>query len=304
MSELKKITAIILTYKTPKDIILGCIKSLSREIKVIIVENSKNFEHQKLIKKKFPKIKIFCTGKNLGYGMGNNFGLSKTKTDYALILNPDVVCEKNFFKNLPKVIRDIKNFDIIGCQYLKDKVFVPAGFFNPKKNNEFKKEFLNNKIEKLAKVEWVTGCSMLLNLKKLDKKNIFDKKYFLYFEEFDLCKSIIDKGGFVYTSKDLKIHHLGFKSSIGKNSFEKEDAINIKNWHWMWSWFYFYKKNYSFFHALFKLFGKLTKSFFKTIFYFITNQKNQKDKYQYRFLGLLNSIIGRSSFYRGQKKIY
>ena len=64
---------------------------------------------------------------------------------------------------------------------------------------------------------------MILNLKKLDKKYIFDKKYFLYFEEFDLCKSIIDKGGFVYTSKDLKIHHLGFKSSIGKNAFVKED---------------------------------------------------------------------------------
>ena len=141
MSELKKITAIILTYKTPKDIILDCIKSLSSEIRIIIVENSKNFEHQKLIKKKFPKIKIFCSGKNLGYGMGNNFGLSKTKTDYALILNPDVVCEKNFFKNLPKVIREIKNFDIIGCQYLKDKVFVPAGFFNPKKTMNLKRNF-------------------------------------------------------------------------------------------------------------------------------------------------------------------
>ena len=55
MSELKKITAIILTYKTPKDIILDCIKSLSSEIRIIIVENSKNFEHQKLIKKKISK---------------------------------------------------------------------------------------------------------------------------------------------------------------------------------------------------------------------------------------------------------
>ena len=78
------------------------------KLKIIIVENSKNFEHQKLIKKKFPKIKIFCTGKNLGYGMGNNFGLSKTKTDYALILNPDVVCEKIFLKIFQKLYKVLK----------------------------------------------------------------------------------------------------------------------------------------------------------------------------------------------------
>ena len=300
MSTLKKITAVILTYKTPKKIILNCLKSINSKINIMIVENSKNFEHHKLIKKKFPKVKIFCTGKNLGYGKGNNFGLSKVKTDYAFILNPDVICDKNFFKNLPKIIKSTQNFDIIGCQYLKDKIFVPAGFFDPNKNEEFKKKFLENKIENLTKVEWVTGCSMLLNLRKIGKKDIFDKEFFLYFEEFDLCKSIINKGGFIYTSKDLKIHHLGFQSSMGKNPFEREDAINIKNWHWMWSWFYFYKKNYNFFYAFLKLFGKLIKSFIKTIFYFVAVKKDQKNKYLYRFLGLFNSIIGRSSYYRGK----
>ena len=164
MSELKKITAIILTYKTPKDIILNCIKSLSREIKIIIVENSKNFEHQKLLKKKFPKIKIFCTGKNLGYGKGNNFGLSKTKTDYALILNPDIICDKNFFKNLTKIIKNNTNFDIIGCQYIKDKIFAPAGFFEPKKNVEFKKEYFENKIDNPKFFIWSNNFSDLEKL--------------------------------------------------------------------------------------------------------------------------------------------
>ena len=87
MSELKKVTAIILTYKTPKNIILNCLKSINRGINIMIVENSKSFEHQKMIKKRFPKIKIFCTGKNLGYGKGNNFGLSKVKTKTEAIIS-------------------------------------------------------------------------------------------------------------------------------------------------------------------------------------------------------------------------
>jgi GT2 family glycosyltransferase len=303
MKNLKRVTAVILTYKTPKKIIFNCLKSIDKKINISIIENSKKFEHKNFIKKKFPKVKFYCTGENLGYGKGNNFGLIKTKTDFALILNPDVICEKNFFKNLSQVLKKNTNFDIIGCQYSKDKIFMPAGFFEAKKNESFKKKYLDNMPEKLMKVEWVTGCSMLINLKKFKNKNIFDKRYFLYFEEFDLCKNIIKNGGSIYTSKKLRVNHLGFQSSMGKNQIEKVNANNIKNWHWMWSWFYFYKKNYSFFHAFFKLTGKLIKSFIKSIFYFLTLQENKKNKYLYRFLGLLNSMIGKPAFYRGKKSI-
>ena len=68
----------------------------------------------------------------------------------------------------------------------------------------------------------------------------------------------------------------------------------------MWSYFYFYKKNYNYFYALNKIFGKLFRSFFKSIFYFITFDLNNRDKYLYRFLGLLNSIVGKKSSYRGK----
>ena len=151
----------------------------------------------------------------------------------------------------------------------------------------------------MSKVEWVTGCSMLLNLTKFNGNEIFDKKFFLYFEEFDLCKSVIKAGENIYTSSELKIHHLGFQSSLGESQIESSKAINIKDWHYMWSSFYFYKKNYNILYALNKVLGKLINSFFKIIFYYITFQKNHKNKYLYRFLGLYNSILGKPSDFRG-----
>ena len=45
---------------------------------------------------------------------------------------------------------------------------MPAGFFDKKENEEFTKCFKNDEINDLAKVDWVTGCSMLLNLNKFD----------------------------------------------------------------------------------------------------------------------------------------
>ena len=300
MINLKNLTVIIVTYRTTKKIIEDCIKSVDKRVKILIIENSKKFDHAQYFKKRFPKVKIVCSGKNLGYGKANNLGLTLSKTDYALILNPDIICEKRFFSNLSKIINNKINFSIIGCQYSKDKIFMPAGYFDEKLNNIFKKKFYSNDLDNLTKVEWVTGCSMLINLRKFKNKKIFDKNFFLYFEEFDLCKSVVERGEFVYTAKSLKVHHLGFKSSLGKNLNEKVNAINVKEWHWMWSRFYFYKKNYSYLFAVKKLIGKFIKSILKVLFYTITFQTNNKNKYLYRFLGLFNSFLNRPSFYRGK----
>ena len=299
MQNLDDLTVLILTYRTPEKIILDCLKSLDKNIKILIVENSNDFTHKNIIKHEFPNVKIICTGDNLGYAEGNNFGLKYVKTDYVLILNPDVICEKIFFSNILDVVKEAKDFTIIGCQYLFDKVFMPAGFFERKKDIIFKEKFKKDEIESLEKVEWVTGCSMLINLKQFNKKEIFDQNYFLYFEEFDLCKSLVRDNKKIFTSKKLKVHHLGFKSSISDDPQKNSRTINIKDWHYMWSSFYYYKKNYSYIYALNKLIGKLFRSLIKLIFYSINFKKNKRDKYLFRFLGLLKSILCKPSDYRG-----
>ena len=300
MNEINNVTIIIVTYSTKKNILLNCLRSVDKKTKIIIVENSKKFKDKKFFLKKFSNLKIFCSGANLGYGGGNNFGLLRVKTQYALILNPDIICDIDFFKNLNKLLNKKKVFSIIGCQYLYDKIFMPAGFFNEKKNKQLKKNFYKKKLSNLIKVDWVTGCSMLINLKKFKDKNIFDVNFFLFFEEFDLCKSVINKGGFVYSSSDLLVDHLHSKGSIGSNDNLKTVAIKMRNWHWMWSLFYFYKKNNNYFYAFFKTFGKLLKSFFKSIYFMISLDKDNTNKNLYRLFGLFSAIVGKKSSYRAK----
>ena len=299
MKNLDDLTVVIVTFQTPEKIILDCLNSINKSVNVIIVENSKIFSHEYLVKSKFSNVKVFCTGENIGYGKGNNFGLEKVDTNYALILNPDVICEEKLFDKIPNVVNKIKDFAVIGFQYSFDEIFIPAGFFDEKKNSVYRDNFKENKIESISSVEWVTGCSMLINLKEFKNKKIFDENFFLYFEEFDLCKSLINSGKNIFTAKELKIHHLGFKSSLGEEEKDHFDMIRLKDWHYMWSSFYFYKKNYNYFYALKKLSSKFFSSFFKLIFYTIIFQKHQKNKYLYRFLGLLNSMLGRPSNFRG-----
>ena len=293
-NKLSELTVIVVTFKTDKTILKNCLSSIDPKVKVIIVENSNQFQNKDEIENNFKNVKVLCSGSNLGMGAGNNFGLNNTKTKYALILNPDIVCERNFFSNIEKYLEGKIDFTIIGGIYDEDNVYNSAGFFNNKnlKDANLVQEF------NLYEVDWIIGHTMLINLEKFEQKKIFDENFFLFFEETDLCKSVKKRNENVYMSSDLKIEHLGFKGSFATDKKFELEAIKLRNWHYMWSFFYYHKKNYGYFYAITKSLGRLIRSIFKTIFYFFTFNKKERTIYFFRFLGLFNSIINRKSFYR------
>ena len=305
MNNLAKLTIVIVTYKTDSTILKNCLNSIDKNVEIKIIENSFKKENQFFSIDQKNNLSIHFTGKNLGYGAGNNYGFNLVNTDYVIVANPDIVFHKTFFDNVKKYLDSSLNFTIIGSTYNQDKSFSSSGVF---KENE-KKQYSNDiesstkKIfETLTKVDWVTGCMMLINLKKFNSRKIFDESFFLYFEEFDLCKNLELKNENVFRAKDLLIDHLGYKGSFGSDPKNQLESEKLREWHWMWSTFYFYKKNYGYLFAIKKTSGKLLRSFFKVVFYTITFNKKMKSKYVCRLNGLLNSIIGKNSSYRVDKK--
>ena len=292
--KLSELTVIIVTFKTDKNILKNCLSSIDSNVKVIIVENSNSFKYKNEIENDFKNVKILCSGSNLGMGAGNNFGLLNTNTEYALILNPDVVCGKNFFFNIQKFLDGKIDFTIMGGVYDKSVDYKSAGFFDNKnlsKANLFKEH-------NLYEVDWIIGHTMLINHKKFNQVKIFDENFFLFYEETDLCKSVKKRNENIFMGPDLKVEHLGFKGSFAVDKNFEMEAIKIRNWHYMWSFFYYHKKTNGYFNAIKKSLGKLIRSFFKTIFYFLIFNKKERTVYFFRFLGLFNSIINRKSFFR------
>ena len=150
----------------------------------------------------------------------------------------------------------------------------------------------------LQEVDWVVGCSMLIDLNKFSNKKLFDENYFLFYEETDFCKRIKLNKGLVFSSQDLIIDHYGEKGSFATEPGNEYAYLKLRNWHLMWSSFYYYKKNYSYIFA-FKLFsGSLIKSFLKIIFFAMIFNKYNFIKHLYRFLGLISSMFGKNSSFR------
>ena len=280
---LNNLTFIIVTFKS-NHIIDECIESLPKNSNIIIIENSNNRELKKKLEVKYSKINVI-TQENSGMGSANNKGIKLCKTDYAFVINPDV----KFYENT------MQELIALSSKYNDYSILAPICDDEKYPNYKIKNKRIKNYYPDFLDVDSVDGYAMLINKNKFSDNIYFDEQIFLYLENDDLCLRKKKENHKIYVAKKAKIHHLGGKSYL---DIHEEEIEFSRNWHWMWSKFYFNKKYYGYTKSLFINFPTLITSLVKIIFYFIIQKKFKKKIYTMRFFGLLNSIVGKNSWYR------
>ena len=237
---IQNLSVVIVSFYS-EDVIHDCIKSIPNEIKIIVVDNSGDKLFKENIEKKYNNVECILSSENLGMGPGNNLGLRYVKTDYAFILNPDVILKKNTIDEIISESNKIQHFSIIAP--ISNKEDYPNYQLDDLKH--LTKHTLNP-----FKVKSVDGYAMIINLKRLNElesfksNNFFDENIFLYLENDDLCKRIIDNNENIYVVPSSKITHLG-ASAVDKKYNQQVELS--RNWHWIWSKFYYNKKHNGFF---------------------------------------------------------
>jgi GT2 family glycosyltransferase len=278
----KDITVGIVVFKS-ENVIFDCLKSIKKLNKIIIYDNSNDISLKNRIIKKYPKIKYILSKKNIGYGAANNKIFKIAKTPYVFVVSPDTILNKNCIQVLiNQSNKFIKNFSIIS----------PAA--NEKNYGFFSKKIIQKKKSKnIINVDYVKGFAMLINVLKIKKIGMFDENIFLYMEEIDLCRRLKHEGENIFLIKNAKIKHLFAKSSNIGFEYEK-----CRNWHWMWSKVYCDIKNFSYSYSVKKYFFTISKNLIKSFLHLIfLNFKKSKISYL-RASGIINSLIGKKSFYR------
>jgi GT2 family glycosyltransferase len=273
------LTIIINTFNSDEKI-YQCLDSINQDQNILIIENSKKIDFKNIIENKYPNVRCELTGENLGYGKGNNLGLSKVKSRYALILNPDTSLKSNAIENFFQSAQ--KNLDF--------SVIAPA---IQEKNDLIENKYKNFK--SLIEVDSVKGFAMFLNMKQFEEIGFFDENFFIYFEEIDLCRRLKKANKKIFLDSSIVINHIGGSSHNESINFKMELS---RNWHWMWSTFYYYKKYNNFIYAFLKVSPKFFSAVIKVILYTILFNNNKKKIYFHRLSGLFNSIIGNKSWYR------
>ena len=274
----KDLTIIIVTFLSD-DIIYDFIKNIPKKIKVIIVENDKNFKLKKNLENKHRNVEVFLR-KNNGVSASLNFGVTKVKTKYFMQLSPDVTVKYEDIKKFIKYAEKLDdNFCAIGPRFLKTK---------KRGHIQIDKQL------KIGKIESIHGSYMFFNTKNFNKLGGFDKKIFLYFEETDYCyrgkKNNLDS----YQINSIKTQTIDTTVQITNNKKKRQNWL----WHFIWAKFYFSKKRFGYGISLILFVPIMIRIFFRLSLYFVLNNKPKLRKYRFRLNGLYHAIKGSNSFLR------
>ncbi len=241
--------------------ILGhCLASLncmpaSESIETIVVNNSPEDESLTAAVKPYPRVRVIQNARNLGFSKANNQAVRETSGQYILFLNPDAELLPESVDALRAYLDAHPQTAIVGPKVLDPDGSLQyscrrfptfwTGLFNRYSllsrwfpDNRFTTHYLMKDFDhtSIRKVDWVSGCCMMIRRSDFEQVGAFDEHYFLFNEDVDLCFEIKKRGRDVVYLPQARIVHKVTASS-GKVSWR----IIIKRHQGM---SYFYRKHY------------------------------------------------------------
>jgi len=285
------ILSVILVNFNGRESIGRCLDSLEKnspEIKkeIIVVDNHSTDGSVEFLQKEYPNIHLLRNSKNLGFSKANNQGLKASRGHYCLMINPDTLVYSDSIKKLLAEIESSPDIGGIGPALLNDKNNYQVSFggninfFSEAAKKVFLNRFYRHRIKKKPRkrdVEWLSGACFLFRRELLESVGMFDEKFFLYFEDIDLCKRVREKGLRLVYFPSAEVFHEGGASTQPR----KLDS----RFHYRKSQLYFYRKySSSLSFLLLKVF-----LFFTFTFIFLQGflKKNSKVDDRTRFFKLL-----------------
>lgn len=231
------ISILIVTYNSGK-FIERCIESIEKCVKVeseIIVVDNDSYDNTNSLVQKFPKVKLIQNIDNKGFARANNIAFEHSKGEYILVLNPDIVIDERGIQVLLETAVSDSKIGVIAPRLLNEdgslqesarkfpnpvvQVIRGLGLSTMFMNMKFYRSNLNLDInlESDSQVDWVIGACMLIRREVFLEVGGFSEKFFMYYEDADLCLKL-KKAGFeiIYCPKVSFVH-----------SYQRESAKKI-----------------------------------------------------------------------------
>ncbi len=231
MNKNSSVYIVVLNWNNYKDTI-ECIRSLQKttyhNYEIIIVDNGSTNDSQKILEEEFPEIKLIQTGKNLGYSGGNNRGIKyalEHGADLIWVLNPDTLVD-------PQVLTElVRGMSGSGVGIAVPKIYYRGSpqtvwFVDSRLNMRtgqadhlFFGQADEGQFDEAHYLEWAPGTSLLIKRQVLEKIGLFDERYFLFYEDVDLCVRARRAGFKIAFAPKAKIWH-----KVGSTVGEKNPA--------------------------------------------------------------------------------
>lgn len=233
------VSIIIVNYFTSCQI-KDCITSIRKYSKtfsfeIIIVDNNSESD----VEEKFGKeenCEVIRLSENVGFGRANNAGFKVARGRYLFCLNPDTLLLNDAIGILVKFMDAQSEVAACGGNLYNSDMQPTLSFrrtlpgfgwevnellnIKPEKRKYGSNRIFNNSGQPLE-VGYITGADLMLRSEVIEKLGGFDPRFFMYYEETDLCARIRKAGGKIFSVPGARIQHLE------GGSFATTDGISL-----------------------------------------------------------------------------
>ena len=213
---------VIVNYQT-KEMSAACLDSIFKncprnEFEIILVDNNSGDGSLDYLRGKFKDSVLFIAAQeNLGFGKANNLGAQKAKGDYLFFLNSDTVLKGNILTAIGDCFKNDENIGLVG-----GRLILPDGREQPHAYGRFPNcfNFIKIKFYKnfAAKSQWASGAALVVRKNLFEKMSGFDEKFFMYFEDVDLCLRAYKSGFKTVVCPAANVVHFGGQSPLSDKS--------------------------------------------------------------------------------------
>ena len=230
-----EVSIVIVNWNT-RELLRQCLESIYQNInqpsfEVLVVDNGSTDGSAAMVLSNFPQVELIECKDNLGFVKANNLAVGHCRGEYIILLNSDSLVLEPGIRDLVNFTRLHPNAGAVGGMVL-----------NPDRTIQYScRKFINfwtslimhtvnliksfkdpisrkfNMIDfdhqSARKVDWVSGCYMLIPNEWIKRHGLFDDNIFMFSEDCDLCFRMRDEGYWVYYAPVSPIIHLGGQST-------------------------------------------------------------------------------------------
>jgi GT2 family glycosyltransferase len=229
------VSVVIVSFNT-REVLRECLQALAREsadlhVQTIVVDNGSHDGSTEMLRVDFPAVELIVSPENLGFGRANNLAFESVRGRYIVLLNSDAFLTPGALRLSIEHMDADPNVGLGGGRLvgrdgswqpsarrfptLTTDVFVYSGLADRHAHSRIFGCYNRSWADPMqpAKVDWVPGAYSIVRAEALAAAPPFDPRFFLYYEEVDLCRRIKDAGYTVWYWPDIVVIHVGGESS-------------------------------------------------------------------------------------------
>jgi GT2 family glycosyltransferase len=211
----------------------ACLSSLQHldyaNCNILVVDNGSTDDSVQRIRGAFPDVEVLESGRNLGFAGGCNAGIVRALAggaDYVWLLNNDTTVDPAAARNLvSKAMSDPRIGAVGSAIYFADQPERLQAWGGGAVNFWLGRSRHFLKPVPDARVEFITGASLLLTRAALEAIGFFDEAFFMYWEDADYSFRLRRSGWRLAVAGDSKVWHKG-SASVGLRSAKMDTYFN------------------------------------------------------------------------------